>query len=84
MSARVRSLVLSSSSILRLVLALAAASLAVAGCSHVQPWQREDLARPTMVGDQEPGEARFDEHARTAREGGAGGSGQAGGGCGCN
>jgi hypothetical protein len=58
--------------------------LAASGCAHVKPWEREDLARRTMVADQEPGEARFDGHARTSREGGAGGSGQAGGGCGCN
>jgi hypothetical protein len=76
MSGRARSLLLSSS--------LAFTLAASAGCSHVQPWQREDLARRTMVADQEPGEARFDEHSRTSREGAGGGSGQAGGGCGCN
>jgi hypothetical protein len=69
--------------LLRFFLISALATLATA-CSHVQPWQREDLARPSMVSDQEPGEARFDDHARTSREGAGGGSGQAGGGCGCN
>ena len=66
-------------------LAVAASVLAsFAACSHVKPWQREDLARRAMVADQEPGEARFDEHQRASREGAAGGSGQSGGGCGCN
>ena len=54
------------------------------GCVTVKPWQREDLARRTMIDDQEPGEARFDGHARGSREGSEGGSGRAGGGCGCN
>ena len=82
MSGRARSLHLSSSFFF-VSLVLAAGAL-VAGCGHVQPWQREDLARPSMVADQEPGEARFDDHSRTSREGAGGGSGQAGGGCGCN
>jgi hypothetical protein len=56
-----------------------------AACSHVRPWQREDLARRPMVNDQAAGEARFGEHARDSREGAMGGTGdQAGGGCGCN
>ena len=73
----------------RLLIAFAAFSAVLslalaAGCSHVKPWQREDLARRPMVDDQEPGEARFDEHARASREGAEGGTGRAGGGCGCN
>jgi hypothetical protein len=59
-------------------------ALAAAGCVRVKPWQREHLARPEMVNDEEPGESRFHEHQRASREGAAGGSGQAGGGCGCN
>jgi Domain of unknown function (DUF4266) len=62
----------------------ALALLLVSGCTVVRPWQREDLARRTMVNDQEPGETRFDEHQHVSREGAAGGTGQAGGGCGCN
>jgi hypothetical protein len=65
-------------------LILAAVLVGGAGCSTVKPWQREDLARPAMVGDRAVGEERFDAHARAAREGAEGGSGQAGGGCGCN
>ncbi len=60
--------------------------LAVAGggCATVKPWQREELARPTMTADQSVGDERFQQHARGAREGADGGSGQAAGGCGCN
>ncbi len=65
------------------LLALAALLLA-SGCATVRPWEREDLARPTMISDQSPGEARFQQHARGAREGADGGTGEAGGGCGCN
>ena len=68
---------------LRIIL-LGLLGLLGAGCSHVKPWQREELSRRSMIADQEPGETRFDEHARTSREGAGGGSGQSGGGCGCN
>jgi hypothetical protein len=57
---------------------------ALAGCVRVKPYQREHLAKRTMVDDRDQGEARFDQHARGSREGAEGGSGEAGGGCGCN
>jgi hypothetical protein len=64
---------------------LAAILVLCAGCgATVRPWQREDLARPSMVADRAPGEERFEQHSRGAREGADGGTGQAGGGCGCN
>jgi hypothetical protein len=63
---------------------LLVAALAVGGCATVRPWQREDLARRAMVDDTTAGEARFDDHSRTSREGAIGGGGEAGGGCGCN
>jgi hypothetical protein len=62
----------------------AATAAASSGCARVKPWQREELSRRAMTDDQEPGEARFDEHARSSREGAEGGTGRAGGGCGCN
>jgi len=58
--------------------------LLAGGCATVRPWQREDLARRPMISDQARGEARFEQHARGAREGADGGTGQPGGGCGCN
>lgn len=59
-------------------------ALAAGGCARVKPWQREDLARRPMVSDLEPGEERFQQHSRGSREGSDGGTGAAGGGCGCN
>jgi hypothetical protein len=64
---------------------LACLSLAgVSACARVKPYQREHLARRSMVNDREPGESRFEQHARGSREGADGGTGEAGGGCGCN
>jgi len=67
-----------------LVIALAAGAFAAGGCVRVKPYQREHLARPSMIADREAGEARFEQHARGSREGADGGTGEAGGGCGCN
>jgi hypothetical protein len=68
----------------RTALGLVVAATLAGGCARVKPWQREDLARRTMVADREPGETRFEQHARGSREGADGGTGHAGGGCGCN
>jgi hypothetical protein len=61
-------------------------SLAIAGsgCVVVHAHERENLAKRAMTDDKSPSEARFQEHARGAREGAEGGTGQPGGGCGCN
>ena len=42
------------------------------------------MAKRHMAQDRATGEARFEQHARGAREGADGGNGSAGGGCGCN
>ena len=62
----------------------ALALCAAASCARVKPHQREHLSRPSMTEDRAPGEARFDQHARGAREGSDDGTGEPGGGCGCN
>src|SRR5687767_13957327 len=54
------------------------------GCARVRPYQRENQAKRSMIGDRGPGEALFDRLARGSREGADGGSGEPGGGCGCN
>jgi Domain of unknown function (DUF4266) len=54
------------------------------GCVVVRPHQREHLARRSMTADRDAGEARFGQHQTGAREGADGGTGQPGGGCGCN
>jgi hypothetical protein len=67
------------------LLALAAAGT---GCSAhrlaVKPSEREFLADRIMRLDANPQEDAADQHVLTNREGAMGGSGTAGGGCGCN
>jgi hypothetical protein len=66
-----------------LVLLITVAS-ASGGCAVVKAHQRENLAKRSMVNDLDPGESRFQQHERGSREGADGGTGQPGGGCGCN
>jgi hypothetical protein len=54
------------------------------GCVVVRAHQRENLAKRAMTNDRDVGESRFLEHERGSREGATGGTGQPGGGCGCN
>jgi len=54
------------------------------GCVTVKAHQRGNLAKRAMTEDRDVGELRFSEHARGSREGATGGTGQPGGGCGCN
>ena len=67
------------------IVALALA-LASAGCGRhaVRANEKQYLADPVMVFDDDPHEAASSEHIRTNREGAAGGKGAGGGGCGCN
>jgi hypothetical protein len=64
--------------------ALSSILLLASACVVVRPHERENLARPSMTQDRGPGEARFRQHERGAREGSDGGTGEPGGGCGCN
>lgn len=54
------------------------------GCAPVQPWQRGELARPTMSWDPDPMRAALDNHVYFSKEASSGGAGLGGGGCGCN
>ena len=54
------------------------------GCVVVRAHQRGHLAKRAMTEDRATGEARFAGHERGSREGAEGGTGQPGGGCGCN
>ena len=54
------------------------------GCVRVKPYQRETMAKRSMTADKDASESRFEQHARGSREGADGGTGEAGGGCGCN
>jgi len=60
------------------------AAIAGTGCVVVHAHQRENLAKRAMTNDVDPGQARFAQHERGSREGADGGTGQPGGGCGCN
>lgn len=68
---------------LLLVLTLLAAS---SGCVVVKPWERGMLAERAMnpQAADEAARAAFDRHIFDVREGATGGTGSAGGGCGCN
>ena len=66
---------------------LAAMLLAVlaVGCGHVAPYEREQLAKPSMdTTKREALRNRFYAHVYDAREGAMGSTDNAGGGCGCN
>lgn len=58
--------------------------LATAGCAVVRPHERQNLSRRTMTEDRAPGQTRFVQHQTGSREGADGGTGEPGGGCGCN
>lgn len=63
---------------------LAALALSSSACVTVRAHQREHLAHRSMTEDRDPGEARFAQHQNGSREGAEGGTGEPGGGCGCN
>lgn len=64
--------------------ALAAAALALAACSTVQPWERDVLARPSMQLSTSPVIDGIDDHTYFSKEAATGGRSFGGGGCGCN
>lgn len=59
-------------------------AISASGCVVVKAHQRGNLAKRPMTNDRDAGEARFGQHATGSREGADGGTGQPGGGCGCN
>ncbi len=65
-------------------LLLAAALLALAGCETVQPWERGTLAREDMQWQPDVMESKLRDHIYYSKEASSGGTGAAGGGCGCN
>lgn len=61
--------------------------LACSGCasfSPPQPWEKGELAKPSMQFDPNVLETKLREHTYTSKEGASGGYGVGGGGCGCN
>jgi hypothetical protein len=68
-----------------LVAWLAACAAVFCGCTHVAPYQRENLARHGMdVKEREALRSQFYAHVFESREGAMPTSEHAGGGCGCN
>jgi Domain of unknown function (DUF4266) len=64
------------------------ALLTLGGCSSLQPWvkpyERDRLADPIMAWDRDAISSAYLDHVHESREGSRGGTGAAGGGCGCN
>jgi len=58
--------------------------LFLSSCLRVKPYERGTLSKSFMTKDKSAGESRFEQHVRGSREGADGGTGEAGGGCGCN
>jgi hypothetical protein len=54
------------------------------GCTIVEPWERDVLARPEMSLDASALDAGIDDHIYFSKEASSGGRGFGGGGCGCN
>jgi Domain of unknown function (DUF4266) len=71
-----------------LVLVLVGVLVGAGGCASsrwtVKPHQRELLADRIMQLQGDPGETADEAHVLANREGSIGGTGTAGGGCGCN
>jgi len=59
-------------------------AISASGCVVVKAHERGNLAKRSMTNDRDAGETRFGQHATGSREGADGGTGQPGGGCGCN
>ena len=70
------------------ILLLATSTFLFMGCSlitDVKPWEKETLAKPIMqFAGLHPEVTKFESHVYFSKEASRGGSGVAGGGCGCN
>jgi hypothetical protein len=70
-----------------MMLGAIAAVLLLDACS-IQPWvkpyERDRLADPIMAWDRDVISSGYVDHIQESREGSRGGTGAAGGGCGCN
>ena len=67
----------------RTLAAVALLAASQAGCVTVRPSERQILSRPEMDPSRDLHEEIWHSHVESAREGGFGGHGAAGGGCGC-
>ena len=60
------------------------AGAGLTACTHVQPWERADLAHLQEQAQRCSGAQSYTAHFWMVREAAVGGSGTPGGGCGCN
>jgi hypothetical protein len=60
------------------------AFVALSGCASVQPWEKQNLAKPEMTFEGDKLETGYIEHIYSSKEASSGGAGVGGGGCGCN
>jgi len=66
-------------------LILAVLFVLLSGCaSHVEPWERGNLAKKEMSFEPDPMKASFKKHVYDSKEASSGGVSTIGGGCGCN
>jgi hypothetical protein len=66
------------------LLVLSLGLICLVGCETVQPWERGTLAKAEMQWQEDVMEARLRDHIYYSKEASSGGTGAAGGGCGCN
>ena len=58
--------------------------IALCGCETVQPWERGILSKDEMQWQPHVMEAQLRNQVYASKEASSGGTGSAGGGCGCN
>lgn len=63
---------------------LLACAAVLSSCTQVRPWERGYLARPEMSWRADSLEGALNDHIYFSKEASSGGTGAAGGGCGCN
>jgi outer membrane biogenesis lipoprotein LolB len=68
------------------ILLLAGMALLLTGCASLgpRPWEKDLMARHEMQVDPYPLQTAAEDHVYFSKEASSGGSGFAGGGCGCN
>jgi hypothetical protein len=59
-------------------------SVLLCGCETVQPWERGTLSKQEMQWQGDVMEANLRDQIHASKEASSGGTGAAGGGCGCN
>lgn len=69
---------------LKLFATLTLLAALLGGCTVLEPWERDVLARPEMALDAAPLDGAIDDHIYFSKEASSGGRGFGGGGCGCN